>query len=51
VIQIISVRGADHHVKLAGEFRAESFPIAVHDVGEVVMIAPVRDNVFIYFAG
>src|SRR6202012_5355924 len=42
----IGVRAPDIDVNLAGEFRTQRGPVALDDMREVVMIAPIRGDVF-----
>ena len=50
-IEIVGVGGADRYVKFALELGAEGFPVALHDGGEVVVLAPVGGDFVIDYAG
>src|SRR5690242_3900082 len=50
-VEIVGVRGADHDVKFALELGAKSFPIALQDGGEVIVLAPVSGDFVIDDAG
>src|SRR5579859_1921323 len=50
-VEVIGVRGADHDVQLALKLGAQGFPIALHDGGEVIVLAPVGGDFVIDDAG
>src|SRR5262247_543459 len=51
VVQIVVVHVAAVDVYLAFEFRARSLPIALENVAEVVIFAPVFGDRAVYLAG
>src|SRR4249920_928766 len=51
VVEVEGVGGADHDVEFALELGAESFPVALEDGGEVVVLTPVGGDFFVDDAG